>query len=312
MGQVQQTWRPMDAGLLKWSAVTRDRNPRLHPDNNVGTGDQASALLNGLPSADSEYAPKQPITLKLKTLISDHAYTRAFEEAISGVQQKRRPDFAQIRTLNHFYFLIDALVTWIPELRTWGWDGETFHERTNDPRITQFYVYFNQPQLLALQSAIEPQSTGSLTPLSLPAGMAQVSAIVFVKPGGKELIRLSEEEQDHLSYDKQVERVNARIQAEVVGRRVSKGEMMTSFLFGGSDLLMLFERQSRIHVTASVGTHYPVRGQLATANIVALLAEPQPPAAHTPPLKIAAWPAAAPPTRQGWRRPGPQSAPGPG
>ncbi|MFN9643887.1 MAG: phosphatidylserine decarboxylase [Cyanobacteriota bacterium] len=51
----------------------------------------------------------------------------------------------------------------------------------------------------------------------LPVGMAQVSSVVFVQPGTEELMRLSEMEQ-RLSYDEQVRRINARIQAEVVGR----------------------------------------------------------------------------------------------
>lgn len=40
---------------------------------------------------------------------------------------------------------------------------------------------------------------------------------------------------------------------------------MTSFLFGGSDLVMLFERQARIDVSATIGTHYPVRSAMAMA-----------------------------------------------
>jgi phosphatidylserine decarboxylase len=34
-------------------------------------------------------------------------------------------------------------------------------------RITQFYSYFNQPELLALQNPVSPESGAFLTPLSL-------------------------------------------------------------------------------------------------------------------------------------------------
>lgn len=82
---------------------------------------------------------------------------------------------------------------------------------------------------------------------------------------------MSKDEQHSLSFEQQVGLINARIQAEVVGKRVRKGDMMTSFLFGGSDLIMVFERQSRINVTATAGSHYPVRSQLATSSIKQLL-----------------------------------------
>jgi phosphatidylserine decarboxylase len=47
--------------------------------------------------------------------------------------------------------------------------------------------------------------------------------------------------------------------------------MMTSFYLGGSDLVMLFQRQGKLTVTARMGTHYPVRSQLASSAIPELL-----------------------------------------
>ena len=64
----------------------------------------------------------------------------------------------------------------------------------------------------------------------LPMGMAQVSSVVFVKPGTQELIRLSEKEKKGLSYDEQVKLLNEKVHKEVVGKTVSKGEMITTFL----------------------------------------------------------------------------------
>lgn len=108
----------------------------------------------------------------------------------------------------------------------------------------------------------------------LPMGMAQVSSVAFVKPGSEALLRLSAEERQCLSYEEQVALINQKLQQEVVGKWVQKGDMISSFLFGGSDIVMLFERQSNINITATVGVHYPVRSQCAYANIGHLLEVP--------------------------------------
>ena len=105
----------------------------------------------------------------------------------------------------------------------------------------------------------------------LPMGMAHVSSVAFVKPGSQELIRLNQAEREGRSYEEQVALINAKLQAEVVGKSVGKGEMISSFLFGGSDIVMVFERRSNVNITAQVGVHYPVRSQIATANIDQLL-----------------------------------------
>lgn len=49
--------------------------------------------------------------------------------------------------------------------------------------------------------------------------------------------------------------------------------MISSFLVGGSDIVLVFERQSNVNITAQVGVHYPVRSQYAYANISKLLTE---------------------------------------
>jgi phosphatidylserine decarboxylase len=105
----------------------------------------------------------------------------------------------------------------------------------------------------------------------LPMGMAQVSSVVFVKPGTQELIRLSAEERKGRSYNEQVALLNEKVRQEVVGKTVAKGDMISTFLFGGSDLVMVFERRSNVNITATVGVHYPVRSQYAYANIAQLL-----------------------------------------
>jgi len=438
------------------------------------------------------YEPQQPINQRLQTLIQNHAYGGAFEAAIARVCQQHIPELESIRTLAQFYWYLDAVVTWIPELRVWEWQDQIYHERTDYLRVTQFYYYFNQPELVALQSPIDPVAGQILTPLSLwlrefavewgefldspesarylesykfgpeyayqdydggdggisayksfnqwfsrtfkdidqlrpvaqpdeprvivfpaestfvgqwtistavgepmpaaasivvkhvawpipellqgspyahefdggilvhsflnifdyhrqhapaagtilearfipgqvvlevdldilepeqqatedsslanavipsryleahdptgyqfvqcrglfvlqtaigkiavlPMGMAHVSSVAFVKPGSQELIRLNQAEREGRSYEEQVALINAKLQAEVVGKTVGKGEMISSFLFGGSDIVMVFERRSNVNITAQVGVHYPVRSQIATANIDQLL-----------------------------------------
>jgi len=479
-------------GRLQWNAVSAQEAQRFDAQGASSPAPQEPRFLKDLPKVWQVYGPKQPITKKLESLIDDNSYAGAFESAISTVRRQRIPELDRIHNLYQFYFYIDALVTWMPELRVWEWQGDVYHERTDYLRITQFYYYFNQPELVALQSPIDPATGADLTPLSLwlrefaiewgefldtpesakylgsykfgpeyayqdydggkhgiegyktfnewfsrtfkdidrqrpvaqpddprvivfpaestfvgqwavttpvgepmpaessivvkhvewpipellkdseyardfeggilvhsflnvydyhrqhapaagkileakfipgqvyldveleildaeeraeessalanavmprryldaqdatgyqfvqcrglfvletaigkiailPMGMAQVSSVVFVKPGTQKLIRLSERERKRLSYDEQVALLNEKARKEVVGKTVAKGEMISTFLFGGSDIVMVFERQSNVNVTATVGVHYPIRSQCACSNIAKLL-----------------------------------------
>ena len=123
-------------------------------------------FLDGLPPEGTVYEPQQPATKKLKQIIEENYYGTFFENAITTVSSQAIPELDRIKTLYQFYYYVDALVTWIPEIRHWGWDGETLHERTVYLRITQFYYYFNQPELEALQSPIAPLAGGKLSPIS--------------------------------------------------------------------------------------------------------------------------------------------------
>ncbi len=120
----------------------------------------------GLPPEGTVYDPKQPATQKLKQIIEENYYGTFFENAIQTVSSQEIPELDCIKTLYQFYYYVDALVTWIPEIRHWDWNGETLHERTVYLRITQFYYYFNQPQLEALQSPIAPLEGEELSPIS--------------------------------------------------------------------------------------------------------------------------------------------------
>jgi phosphatidylserine decarboxylase len=472
----QESRRHRSGARLRWGALSAPQ--AHHPDRHSLSSPilQAPSFLQNLPATGVPYEPQQPITTKLKTLIRSQSYEAAFEGAIAAVSQRRIPELERIHTLDQFYFYLDALATWIPELRVWEWEGEIYHERTDYLRITQFYYYFNQPELIALQSPIDPIDGQQLTPLSLwlrefaiawgefldtpasaqylesykfgpeyayqdyeggeggirsyrsfndwfsrrfkdidllrpvaqpneprlivfpaestfvgqwtistsvgeplpaeasivvkhvewpipellkdsphardfdggllihsflnvfdyhrqhapaagtilearfipgqvyleveldvldpeqqamessslanavipsryleahdptgyqfvqcrglfvlqtaigkiavlPMGMAHVSSVAFVNPDTQELIRLSPEEREGRSYEEQVALINARLQSEVVGRTVRKGEMISSFLFGGSDIVMVFERRSNVSITAQVGVH---------------------------------------------------------
>jgi phosphatidylserine decarboxylase len=66
----------------------------------------------------------------------------------------------------------------------------------------------------------------------LPMGMAQVSSIILT--------------------------------AEV-GQTLRKGEEISYFQFGGSDIVLVFEAKSNISVTAQVGTHYKMGSRIAQA-----------------------------------------------
>lgn len=457
---------------------------------------QPAPFLSNMPAPGTDYAPAQPITQKLARLIAEHDYEAAFVQAIERVSQQKIPELDGVLTLDQFYYFVDAIVTWTPALRVWEWDDYVYHERTDYLRITQFYWYFNQPELEELQSPIAPIDGEELTPISLwlrefavewgaymdtpgsaafletykygpeysyqdyaggsngvdyatfnewfsrtfkdidvqrpvarpdddrvitfpaestfvgqwpvstrvpkgeplpappsivvkhvewpipellkdsdyaddfeggilvhsflnvydyhrqhapasgtilearfipgqvylevelheldaaeqatesgalanavipkryldaddatgyqfvqcrglmvletrvgkiavlPMGMAQVSSVCFCTPaseGPQRLIRLTPDEKKGLSYDQQVALVNEKVQKALVGKSVRKGDMISSFLFGGSDIVMVFERRSNVNVSAQVGVHYPVRSQYAVSNIAQLL-----------------------------------------
>ncbi len=450
--------------------------------------DPFPAFLDHLPGPTETYTPQQPITQSLQQLIDDNGYAEAFQTAITAVSAQQIPELDRIQTIAQFYCYVDALVTWIPALRLWEWDGHVYHERTDYLRITQFYYYFNQPTLEALQSPVDPALGLELTPVSrwlrefavawgefldtpasaerlesykfgpeynyqdyagwpyasfnhwfsrtfrdidtqrpvaqpddprvivypaestfvgqwaistpvpegepmpagpcitvkhvewpipellqdsayandfaggilthsflnvydyhrqhapasgrileakiipgqvylevdlkdldhgardtesgalanaliprryldaadntgyqfvqcrglmvletavgkiaiLPMGMAQVSSVVFVEPGTEKLIQLSNEDKQRLDYEAQVKKINAMLAERLVGQAVQKGDMISTFLFGGSDIVMVFERRTNVQITSTVGVHYPVRSQYAYANIAQL------------------------------------------
>lgn len=132
----------------------------------AGAARQAPRFLGKLPPEGTVYEPQRPITQELKAIIEKHYYGASFEEAIKSVSTHKVPELDRIRTLDQFYYYVDELVTWIPEIRAWDWNGELFHERTVYLRLTQFYYYFNQPQLEALQSPIAPVEGAQLSPVS--------------------------------------------------------------------------------------------------------------------------------------------------
>ncbi len=460
-------------------------------------GPQVPDFLKDLPGPGEIYDPRQPITKKLKALIDDYSYEGAFQSAITTVSKQRVPELERIHTLSQFYYYLDSVVTWMPGLRVWKWDGTVYHESTDLVRICQFYYYFNQKELAALQSPIDPAGGDDLTPVSLwlrefavawgefldtpasseylasykfgaeyayqdydgghdgidnyksfnewfsrtfkdidkqrpvaqpdddrviafpaestfvgqwaistpagdpmphessivvkhvewpipqllkdskygkdfeggilvhsflnvydyhrqhapasgtileakfipgqvylevelekldkegresthatlpnavvarryldaqdgtgyqfvqcrglmvldtpvgkmailPMGMAQVSSVVFVTPaseGPQELIQLTPEQKRKCggNYDKEVELLNSIVHDKLVGKKVKKGDMISSFLFGGSDIVVVFERRSNVNVLAKTNTHYPVRSQYGYSNIAELL-----------------------------------------
>lgn len=144
--------------LNRIRSLAGDRSECLPP--------QAPPFLGNLPPAGTAYEPQQPATVHLKSIIQENYYSRNFEAAIATVASQNIPELDQITTLEQFYFYVDALVTWIPEIRVWEWHDATLHERTVYLRITQFYYYFNQLELEALQSPIGPVAGEDLSPIS--------------------------------------------------------------------------------------------------------------------------------------------------
>jgi len=139
-------------------------------------------------------------------------------------------------------------------------------QRYLDAQDATGYQFVQCRGLIVLQTAIGKIAV-------LPMGMAQVSSVVFVTPaseGPQKLIQLSASERKGKSYDEQVVLLNAKVRKALVNKKVRKGDMLSTFLFGGSDIVMVFERESNVNVTAAVGTHYPIRSQYAYSNIARL------------------------------------------
>lgn len=124
------------------------------------------------------------------------------------------------------------------------------------------YQFVQCRGLLVMESAIGKVAI-------LPMGMAQVSSVVFVAPkaDGHKPIVLTPEEKKGLDYDQQVALLNEKLKKELVGKHLDKGEMFSYFQFGGSDIVVIFERKANVNLTATVGVHYPIRSQLAISNI---------------------------------------------
>jgi phosphatidylserine decarboxylase len=149
------------------SIVVPKKAGRLASVANTSLPPQAPQFLGDIPPEGTVYIPVQPATQTLKAIIEENYYSQNFENAIQMVSAQNIPELEDIKTLDQFYYYVDALVTWIPEIRVWDWDGEELHERTPYLRITQFYYYFNDPQLEALQSPIAPLDGAELSPISL-------------------------------------------------------------------------------------------------------------------------------------------------
>jgi phosphatidylserine decarboxylase len=130
------------------------------------SGSARRAFLAGIPAWDAPYEPKTDAAKRLRKLIAENDCEAAFVTAIRRVANDGIPELNLIHSLDQFYFYIDTLVRWIPEIRVWEDDGQTYHERTVYLRIVQLYYYFNQPELGALQNPVGPTGDKGLTPLS--------------------------------------------------------------------------------------------------------------------------------------------------
>jgi len=160
---------PLDLlrALKRSRSVVEPQTARLASAEKTLLPPQAPPFLWDMPPKGVVYVPKQPATQKLKEIIEANYYGTFFENAIKTVSTQKIPELDRIKTLDQFYYYVDALVTWMPEIRVWDWEGEKLHERTPYLRITQFYYYFNHPQLEALQSPIAPVEGAKLSPISL-------------------------------------------------------------------------------------------------------------------------------------------------
>ncbi len=59
--------------------------------------------------------------------------------------------------------------------------------------------------------------------------------------------------------------VSSVVMTAEVGVTVRKGEELSYFQFGGSDIIVVFEAKSNVSITAQVGTHYKMGTRIAQA-----------------------------------------------
>lgn len=93
----------------------------------------------------------EPIVKKLRALILEQGWQTAFASAIDDVQLHKVPSLMRIQSLNDYLQFIDDMVHWAPCELT---DSRMVHDK-----LVEFYFFFCQPSLTALQSPIEPAST---------------------------------------------------------------------------------------------------------------------------------------------------------
>ncbi len=101
----------------------------------------------------------EAIVRRLATLIDEHRWRAAFDEALAHAASQAVPCIAAIRTVDDYLAWIDELVRWAP--REHG-DSRLVHDK-----MVEFHFLLDQPPLRALQTPIEPRTDASdQTPLS--------------------------------------------------------------------------------------------------------------------------------------------------
>lgn len=204
-----------------------------------------------------------PIIILLTTWLAQAA-PGGLKQAVESAKKKLPSilDKVPIRTEGDFLKFANSLLTWVPH--------ENFAAKNVYEVLGIFYFILDQPPLLDLQTAVRPEQIGqdltwlsswlvvyaqlvglhmdtpaSLTPASLktfavlPIGMAQVSAV----------------------------RLSVR-----AGDVLCKGDEISTFAFGGSDIVCVFQRRAGLSVEDLVpspqGTYSRYGTMLARARPV--------------------------------------------
>ena len=74
-----------------------------------------------------------------------------------------------------------------------------------------------------------------------------------------------------LSADEVEQMITVPLEADLLNGVEGVDVIRSESVSGLSDIVMVFERQSNVNITAQVGVHYPIRSQYAYANIAKLL-----------------------------------------
>lgn len=188
---------------------------------------------------------RTPIVIELVDLIRQNGWEDEFKRAILHARKYNIPQLEDIHNLDDYLNWIDGLLCWVP---TEDKPGREIYNH-----LCKFHFILDQPPVKALQNRIVPHpSMPPLTPLS--AWMVRYANVMGAFLDTPESLTLESLQTFYDSPTYNMDDVTLR-----------KGEEISYFQFGGSDIIVLFEAKSNVSFTAQPIAHYKMGTRIAEA-----------------------------------------------